>query len=112
MSLITLATVKVFPEPVTPSKVWCRLPAVTVLFSFAIACARGPGAGDREAEQDCDRRQSAPDLAGCDGLGEDLYRSQCDQGHRPTDAGDLAQQDARRAALLGVQAVLPGERRR
>ena len=35
---ITLAIVKVFPEPVTPIKVWCLFPALIDATNCAIAC--------------------------------------------------------------------------
>ena len=38
----TLAAVKVLPEPVTPSSVWCLFPASTDFVSLAMACAWSP----------------------------------------------------------------------
>ena len=39
---IRFAIVNVFPEPVTPSSVWCMFPAASDFVSLAIACAWSP----------------------------------------------------------------------
>jgi hypothetical protein len=39
---MTFAIVKVFPEPVTPSSVWCRWPARIDATSRSIACGWSP----------------------------------------------------------------------
>ena len=50
-------------------------------------------------------------LLGVTGSGKTFTIGECHPRTRPADAGHLAQQDARGAALLGVQAVLPATTR-
>ena len=40
--VMTLATVNVLPEPVTPSNVWCLRPFSRPVASFSIACGWSP----------------------------------------------------------------------
>ncbi len=55
-------------------------------------------------------RPVVPDSAGGDGLGQDLHDGQRDRAAGPSHADHGAQQDARRAALLGDARVLSGQR--
>ena len=57
-------------------------------------------------------RQSSPDAARRHRLGQDFHRGKCHPRARPADTDHFAQQDARRAALLGVQAILSPKRGR
>jgi hypothetical protein len=41
-SAMTFAIVKVLPDPVTPSSVWCRFPARTDFTSLTMACPWSP----------------------------------------------------------------------
>ena len=56
--------------------------------------------------------REAFDAARRDRLGQDVHHGQRHRGARPAHAGPFAQQDAGRAALQRVQAVLPRERGR
>ena len=68
----------------------------------AIAAARG-GDPRRDQGAGAPRRHR---------LGQDLHHRQGDRGDQPADARPVAQQDARGAALPGVQELLPGQRGR
>src|SRR4051812_14285537 len=71
-----------------------------------VQAAGRPGAGDREAHEIGRGGESTPDPPGGDGFREDVHGGERDPEYREADAGDLAQQNASGATLLGVQAVL------
>ena len=73
---------------------------------------RRSAAGDRRAGRWGGVRAPAPGAAGRHRHRQDLHRRQADRGGAEADPGDGAQQDAGRAALPGVQGVLPGQRGR
>ena len=66
--------------------------------------------GHRRAGGGAGGRPAHAGLAGRDGLGQDLHHGQRHRTRAAPDAGARAQQDAGRAALLGVQGALPGQR--
>ena len=73
---------------------------------------RRPACGDRVAGRWHQRRAQAPGAARRDRHRQDLHGGARDRVRAEADAGDGPQQDARRAALPGVQGVLPRQRGR
>ena len=73
-------------------------------------------AGDQPQAIEASGRRSSPgpvepDADGRHRLGQDVHDGERDRPVRPPRPGDVAQQDAGRPALRGIQGVLPPERR-
>ena len=73
---------------------------------------RRPGPRRARAGRWAEPRRQAPGAARRHRLGQDLHHGAGHRAREPADAGDGAQQDAGRAALPGVPALLPRQRRR
>ncbi len=73
---------------------------------------RGPGSCRARAGRGLEPGRLAPGAARCDRIGQDLHDGPGAGAGEPAHAGHGAQQDAGRAALSGVQALLSRERRR
>ena len=67
--------------------------------------------GHRGPDRRAARGQAASGADGRDRLGQDVHDGQRHPERAAADAGDVAQQDAGRPALLRVQGVLPAQRR-
>ena len=80
--------------------------------SWRRSCLQGTRRRPSRSSSRASRRGVRADAARRHRLRQDVLGRQGDRGAEPADAGAVAQQDARGAALPGVQGVLPAQRGR